>query len=98
LYHNVNGEILEVTGLKGKLDDLELYLKLRLNIHPSHMRRQKFDRGPLLHKTRRLKGNSSLVFNELFTVSACITLLIIAICMLLYHIMSGNTEHHILSV
>lgn len=65
-YYNINGEVIEAEGLKGKLDHLELYIKVRLNSHPSYMRRQKFDRGPVLHKTRKLRGSSSLRWRESF--------------------------------
>ncbi|XP_003385799.1 PREDICTED: uncharacterized protein LOC100638002 [Amphimedon queenslandica] len=68
VFYNVSGEIIDVEGLKGKLDHLMLYIKVRLNSRPSHLRRQKFDRGPLLHKTQSTRGSSSVSFNEAFVV------------------------------
>ena len=37
--------------------------------HPSHLRREKFDCGNVVHRTRKLPGSSTLQWRESFTVS-----------------------------
>ena len=68
LYYYVSGQVIEVEGLKGELDHLELYIKVRLNVHPMYQRQQKFSRGPVIHKTRILRGSSRLQWKEDFMV------------------------------
>ena len=68
-YHYVSGQVIEVDGLKGELDHLELYIKVRLNIHPMHQRQQKFSRGPVIHKTRTLRGSTRPQWKEDFMVT-----------------------------
>ena len=50
------------------LDHLELYIKVRLNTRPSYQRQQKFGRGPVVHKTRVLRGTSNPQWREDFMV------------------------------
>ena len=68
LYSYVSGQVIEVEGLKGELDHLELYIKVRLNVHPMYQRQQKFSRGPVIHKTRTLRGSSKPQWKEDFMV------------------------------
>ena len=50
------------------LDHMELYIKVRLNTRPSYQRQQKFGRGPVVHKTRVLRGSQSPQWREDFMV------------------------------
>ena len=88
VYHNVSGQVVEATGLKGELgtyvsmvygrcydtasiyyiDHMELYVKVRLNTRPSYQRQHKFGRGPVVHKTRVLRGSHSPQWREDFMV------------------------------
>ena len=65
----MSSQVIEVDGLKGELDHLELYIKVRLNIHPMHQRQQKFSRGPVIHKTRTLRGSTRPQWKEDFMVT-----------------------------
>ena len=49
-------------------DHLELYVKVRLNTRPTYQRQQKFGRGPVIHKTRVLRGSSNPQWREDFMV------------------------------
>ena len=51
-------------------DHLELYVKVRLNTRPTYQRQQKFGRGPVIHKTRVLRGSSNPQWREDFMVCA----------------------------
>ena len=51
------------------LDHLELYIKVRLNNRLSYQRQRRFDRGPVVHKTRILRGSSNPQWREDFMVS-----------------------------
>ncbi len=111
VYHNVSGQVVEASGLKGELgmyaiaqaspymdygvtylnlwfpitwcqtkgthpgffplcpsDHMELYVKVRLNTRPSYQRQQKFGRGPVVHKTRVLRGSHNPQWREDFMV------------------------------
>ena len=51
------------------LHNLELYSKVRLNNRPSYQHQQRFDRGPVIHKTRVLRGSGNPQWREDFMVS-----------------------------
>ena len=51
------------------VDHLELYIKVRLNTRPTYQRQQKFGRGPVIHKTRVLRGSSNPQWKEDFMVN-----------------------------
>ncbi|XP_064394544.1 uncharacterized protein LOC135341813 isoform X2 [Halichondria panicea] len=68
VYHNVAGQVIEADGLKGELNHLELYIKVRLNSRPSYQRQQRFGRGPVVHKTRVLRGSRNPQWKEDFMV------------------------------
>lgn len=91
VYHNVSGQVIEATGLKGELgvldvincyygyrhhvyllDHMELYVKVRLNTRPSYQRQHKFGRGPVVHKTRVLRGSHSPQWREDFMVGGAL--------------------------
>ena len=57
-------------------DHMELYVKVRLNTRPSYQRQHKFGRGPVVHKTRVLRGSHSPQWREDFMVSASLDPLI----------------------
>jgi hypothetical protein len=59
----------------GYADHLELYVKVRLNTRPTYQRQQKFGRGPVIHKTRVLRGSSNPQWREDFMVCEIIELL-----------------------
>ena len=46
-------------------------MKVRLNTRPSYQRQHKFGRGPVVHKTRVLRGSHSPQWMEDFMVSGC---------------------------
>ena len=43
-------------------------MKVRLNTRPSYLRQHKFGRGPVVHKTRVLRGSHSPQWKEDFMV------------------------------
>ena len=49
-------------------DHMELYVKVRLNTRPSYQRQHKFGRGPVVHKTRVLRGSRNPQWREDFMV------------------------------
>ena len=55
--------------LSFSIDHLELYIKVRLNSRPSYQRQRRFDRGPVAHKTRVLRGSSNPQWREDFMVN-----------------------------
>ncbi len=50
------------------VDHMELYVKVRLNTRPSYQRQHKFARGPVVHKTRNLRGTHNPQWMEDFVV------------------------------
>ena len=74
------GQVIEADGLKGELDNLELYIKLRLNTRPSYQRQHKFSRGPVIHKTRVLKGTANPQWREDFMVGTCAWAVLLQAC------------------
>ena len=60
--------VLHFTTLLILSDHMELYVKVRLNTRPSYQRQHKFGRGPVVHKTRVLRGSHNPQWREDFMV------------------------------
>jgi len=67
---SLHGESNEIYKLQlfSPIKSLRVYIKVRLNTCPSYQQQQKFGRGPVVHKTRVLRGTSNPQGREDFMV------------------------------
>ncbi|XP_065845112.1 extended synaptotagmin-1-like isoform X2 [Oscarella lobularis] len=70
MFYGLSGTVLHATGLKGEIEKLKLYVKVRLNSRPSSQRSrlEKYTRGPVIHKTRSVRGSNTPEWMETFQV------------------------------
>ena len=60
---------------------------------PSYQRKQKFDRGPVVHRTRRMKGMSNLKWREDFAVSLVTAVAALFCCYQLCYYETGKGDY-----
>ncbi len=76
------------------IDHLELYIKVRLNTRPSYQRQQRFGRGPVVHKTRVLRGSRNPQWKEDFMVCVCLLYSCTEIRVIIYNYFVYITQKH----